>query len=674
MRTIAILGLSSLLLLACLPRTVVHGGVPMRVDEAAEAQFEEARRKEAEHAYAEAAARYEDLAYRYPRAQRAPEALYRAGRAWEAVGQKMRARAAYEKLLERAPRSPFAAHAEERLAALGAPDLDRARAAYEELPEARRYAEARRLAAEAEEAGSGTAALHWRKEAVHAARSGAEREAAMGELRALVDRLSPMEVEPLLRAEPRDSVATPLLAYRLAMVHHERRDWDELEAALERFVSDHPGHPLAVEAKALLEKIARRGDVDPRAIGVVLPLSGTYEPYGRAFLRGIEYALRGADVRLVVRDDRGESVEAEAQVERLLYEDRVVAVIGGVLHEEALAVAAKADELGLPNVSFSPTLDRVGASEWIFRSMLTNEAVARTLADYLVVERGLSRVAILHPDMPYGHEMRQLFEAALVERGGEVRKVEVYPPDATNFTEPVKKLVGRFDVESHPEYHQRLAEIRAQNLDARRRRNAIEKMRQSLSPLIDFDAIFVPDKWRTVSLVAPALAFEDVVTNWCDDWEIKKARKTTGHDVRPVVLFGGNLWHHPELPIRGGKYLNCSIFVDGFFAGSSRPETMEFVQDFRLLHGREPVMFEAYGAAAGAALRQAIETKTPQSRRELRDALADFEGVGPMGPMWMNEKGELEHALYQLSLDEGAIREGEPGRDEDEESGDDVQP
>ena len=654
--------------LGCLPpRTVVHGGVEMSVEEAAFAQFEEARKKEGAGDYQEAATRYEEIAYRFPRASVATEALYRAGRSWEAIGEKMRARAAYERLIEKAPNSRFAAQARERLAALGDADLERAIAAYEELPEERRYAEARRLAREAEEAGSGSAALHWRKEAALAARNAAERETALEELRALVDRLSPMEVERLARSEPRDSVAAPLLRYRLAMVHHERRDWKRLESALKDFLADHPDHPLALEARDLLEKIARRGEVDPLAVGVVLPLSGTYEAYGQQLLRGLQHALAGSSIRLVVRDDQGDPLRAEAEVERLLYEERVVAVVGGVLHDEAQAVAAKADEFGIPSISFSPTLTWIGKSEWVFRAMLTNEAVAEALAEYVVVEKGISSVAILHPDMPYGHEMRSLFEQAVMERGGEVRKVEVYPPDATSFSEPVKKLVGRFEVEKHPEYYQRLAEIRAQKLDARRQRNAIEKMRQSLTPLIDFDAIFLPDHWRNVSLVAPALAFEDVVTAWCDKWEIEKARRTTGHRVRPVMLVGGNLWNHPELPVRGGKYLHCAVFLDGFFASSSRPATVDFVRAFQQRHGKAPTLLEAYAAEAGTVLRQVIEGQAPQGRRQLRDALADFQGEGPMGPMWMNEKGEIRHELYRLSIDKGSIREGEPGVDAEPE-------
>jgi ABC-type branched-subunit amino acid transport system substrate-binding protein len=331
-------------------------------------------------------------------------------------------------------------------------------------------------------------------------------------------------------------------------------------------------------------------------------------------------------------------------------------------------VAATADELGLPTLTFSPTLPLVEESEWIFRDMLTNEAVAKELARFLVEDKGLRRVAILHPEMPYGVEMKELFEAALLERGGEIRRVETYAQDATSFSEPVKKLVGRFDVEQHPEYYQRLGEIRAQNLDARRRRNAIERMRQSLSPQVDFDVIFLPDQWRTVSLVAPALAFEDVVTSWCDDWEIKKARKTTGHRVQPVLLLGVNLWNHPELPVRGGKYLQCSMFVDGWFQQSEREATAAFVRSFQARQGRAPGMLEAYAAEAGTVLRAVMEGARPKTRRELRDRLAVAEGIpGPMGPASVNEKGEVVHDLYLLSIDEGAIREGEPGQRDDEE-------
>lgn len=238
--------LLALLLSGCLPRAVVvRGGVEMTQEEAVAYELEEARALEADRAFEAAATRYEEVARKYPRAPQAPEALYRAGRSWEALGQKIKARAAYERVLEIDRHATFTALAQERLAALGGVDLRQAQERYDALPLDRKFGEARRLAEEAEEAGSGAHALHWRKEAVHAARTPQQRDGAQQELGELVDRLSTIELERLASEEPKDSIAAPLLAYRLAMVHQERRDWDRLEDSLDDFVRAFAHHPLA---------------------------------------------------------------------------------------------------------------------------------------------------------------------------------------------------------------------------------------------------------------------------------------------------------------------------------------------------------------------------------------------------------------------------------------------
>ena len=75
----------------------------------------------------------------------------------------------------------------------------------------------------------------------------------------------------------------------------------------------------------------------------------------------------------------------------------------------------------------------------------------------------------------------------------------------------------------------------------------------------DFEAIFIPDEWRRVSLVAPALAVEDIVTNACDARDLERIRKTTGKkNLKTVMLLGTNAWSSgkgpsglPELIERG---------------------------------------------------------------------------------------------------------------------------
>ena len=181
-----------------------------------------------------------------------------------------------------------------------------------------------------------------------------------------------------------------------------------------------------------------------------------------------------------------------------------------------------------------------------------------------------------------------------------------------------------------------------------------------MSPVIDFQALFLPDQWKTVALVAPALAFEDVITNWCDTRDIERIEKTTGHRVKPVMLLGGNLWNHRDLPARAGKYVNCSVFVDGFHAGSSRPETVKFVESFRSAKGRAPGLLEAYGHEAAAVVRAVVEGKAPTTRRGFQESLLGVQGMpGPMGPVSVTETREIEHPLYLLTVDRGAIREAD---------------
>ncbi|AKU93036.1 penicillin-binding protein activator [Vulgatibacter incomptus] len=662
--TVRLLVLASALLAglaSCVPPRATYNGVQMSVDDAARAQLDAARAKERAGDLAKAAELYEDLARRFPRADEADEALFGAGGVWEKLGKPLKARAAYETLLDRYPRSDKARLAEARISALGGGsdrELELAREAYGRLPEGQKLQRADELAQAAEKSGDADAALFWRKEAVARATTPAQRDRAQEALRRLVEGLSAVDVERLADREDGSSPAAPLLSWQLALVHQQHRDWDALERALSSFLSRYPDHTYAAKARTLRDSVGNRGVVEPLNVGVVLPLSGPYKAFGQQLLDGIELATKGSGIRLIVRDDKGEPTDAAAAVERLFFEDHVIGILGGVLVTEAQAAAAKADELGIPIVSFSRAEKLVEGSEWVFRDMLTNGEMAEALASFAIERRGMRRFAILYPEIPYGTELRDLFDEHVSRHGGEIRGTQSYADKATTFSDPIRKLVGKENVTGRAEYQRKLAEIRAQNLDARKYRNAVEKMRNSISPRIDFDALFIPDQWRQIALVAPALAFEDVITSWCDAADVDRTRRTTGQDVKPVMLLGANLWNHPELPTRAGKYVNCSVFVDGFHAGSERPEVARFVESFQHAKGRNPGLLEAYGFEASQVMRSSIEADRPTSRRALVDSLLRARDLpGPMGPTSVTGDRELRHPLFFLFIDNGTIRE-----------------
>src|SRR5439155_19746049 len=126
-------------------------------------------------------------------------------------------------------------------------------------------------------------------------------------------------------------------------------------------------------------------------------------------------------------------------------------------------------------------------------------------------------------------------------------------------------------------------------------------------PLVAFDAMVVRDYGRTVRLVAPAVAAEDVVTPGGDRKELEVVKRTTKNEqLRTVQLVGTSLWDSPDLvEERSGvaRYVQCSIFVDVFFANSERAATKKFVDDFNSAYRRSPGFLEAHAFDAASILK-----------------------------------------------------------------------
>ena len=223
----------------------------------------------------------------------------------------------------------------------------------------------------------------------------------------------------------------------------------------------------------------------------------------------------------------------------------------------------------------------------------------------------MKRFAVLYPSM---HLRRRARERVLgrgrARAAARCARAETYAADRTTFTPLVKSMVGKLYLDERAEYAGAGAkEIAEKEKDPFRRRKALEKARERLPPVTDFDAIFIPDFARNVKLIAPALAVEDVVTQTCEPGA-REAREDSpaGPTCTPVQLLGANGWGgDPSLfdqsPGGAGRHVRCAIYVDGFFAGSAR--------------------------ARDAALRRGVRSRStparrpPSSRRARYDAARD---------------------------------------------------
>ncbi|MBS2027815.1 MAG: penicillin-binding protein activator [Deltaproteobacteria bacterium] len=489
----------------------------------------------------------------------------------------------------------------------------------------------------------------------------------------LVDAEVPqLEVAKLAQELQPSSPAYALVLFKLARIDFHLHDWDALKQTLTTLQQNAPNNPFAADAQKLLERAGRRDQVKPNAVGVLLPLSGRYQRFGESALAGIKLALEGSGVELVVKDTKGEPDEAKKAVQELVLDDQVIAVIGPIVSTEAQAAAVDADELGVPIIALSREESLTDRGPYVFRSMLTNSAQARALVNYAADVRGFKSFGVLYPSIPYGQELANDFWDGVLAKGGEVTGAESYAHDQTTFSPIVKRLVGREFLTDRIDYMQQARAINESAMTPYQKKNAFEKLKKGLPPVIDFQALFIPDTAKNVSLIAPALAVEDMVTNGCDKKDMERIGKTMGlktpqelKQMKTVLLLGANGWDNTEeITQRAGKFVDCSVFVDGFYPGSARPSTGKFVKAFTDSAGHTPDMISAYAFDAGLAVKQLVAKERPQTRDAFRDALGKVKNLpGAGGPVTANGR-ELEHPLFFITVerhgDDRILKEFDP--------------
>ncbi|RKH13700.1 penicillin-binding protein activator [Corallococcus praedator] len=652
--------------------------VEVKQDATANAALAQARAEaQAQPDKKKAAEAYLSVRKAYPATTAGQDALYNAGVLFFEAKDYANARKTFNELIFENPLYDQAEDAKHKLA-LSAMEVGAYRDAYQTLTSLAERAEGekkeqllREAARAAEGAGLYSQALTTAVKEAGEAQTPEDRAAAVAKVEKLVEgRADFIDIARTQEGLSPSNPAWPVLQFKLARIYYHLRDWTRLEETLQRFLRDAPDSSFAPQAKELLARATRRVEVRPRTVAVLLPMTGRYQPIGEAVLRGVKLALQGSDVELVVKDTQGDVNKTGQAMEQLAFDDGAIAALGPLLVDDTKRAALLAEELQVPLLTLSRQEGITDIGPYVFRNMLTNSAQARAIADYAMNVKGYKKFAVLYPNIPYGVELANEFWDEVVARGGAVRGAEAYTHDQTTFTSEAKRLVGRYYLEDRGDWAEAVRDVQGENItDAYRRRKAMEKARSGVEPIVDFEGLFIPDDWRRVSLVTPALAVEDIVTNACDPRDLERIRKTTGKkDLKTVTLFGTNQWSSPkgrsglpELLERGGKFVTCSVYVDGFFVDSQRPATQKFVKSYREAYkegGRDPGLLEAIGYDSARMVRQVLDKQRPNTRAAMREAMAglkDFDGA--TGRTSFNDKREADKQLFLLSVDNKGVNE-----------------
>jgi len=667
---------SAVLAVACAhPRTVVVDGQEMPLDDAASRAFSAAQGAYDASRFDEAARGFAAVVEKYPDSAYADEARLQRGRALAKLGKLDEAQKAFQQIVEGPKESRFRKQAALELAQIQARQgkkeeaAQSMRTAVEQMSEAEKRESAQKIAEAYASAGAQGEAASFAARALETA-TPEERAARLADYERALEAMPGPGLARLVADLDRKSPAWPPAALTLARVQLHAGDRPHADELARQILAEVNTGPVAEGAQAVQLAVSSAANVKPTMVGIALPLTGDFKAFSDQVLNALALAIdlqNRSGIQVSVKDTRGEADGAAQAVDELA-KDGAIVILGPIGLTEGSAAAVRAQQIGVPIVSLSATEGITQIGDYVFRDMLTKSAGAKAVAQYAQKKLNAHSFGIIAPDSSYGEDVTRAFWDALDEGGAEVRAYEHYPQRTTTFKPFVSRMVGRSqqDLDERKEFSDEAQKIIEQIQDPYKRRKALAQLKSQSAPVVDFDALFIPDSARTIRLIAPAVAAEDVVTSGCDQRELDIFKKTTKReDVRTVQLLGTSLWNNQELVderMGAARYVQCAIFADGFFADSQRPATRKFVDDFDAAYHRRPGFLEAHAWDAAMIVRRILDEERPQSREAMRNALASmkkpFEGA--TGDTVFGKDREAQKSLFWLWINRGTIQEFDP--------------
>ncbi|MDH3197887.1 MAG: ABC transporter substrate-binding protein [Candidatus Krumholzibacteria bacterium] len=281
------------------------------------------------------------------------------------------------------------------------------------------------------------------------------RDAAIVELRTIVrTELGSQQLAELAKRHPSSPLSREM-ALELARRAYANGDYDETYRLLAGFLYEFPEEEGASEARRLLTLASeRRGapvagpptQVDPNAIGLVLPITGQLSAYGRLFEQGVRLAVEegagaGRTVRVVTADSKGTAVGAVKAVRRLALEEGAVVLIGSVFTVPTMAAAIEANAWRVPLLS--PVVSAEEMTEigpWVFQTRVPLGVEATAMAELAVSTLLFERLAVIAPARGEGRELGDVFAAEVRRRGMSIVAVGYYDEGATDFREALEAV------------------------------------------------------------------------------------------------------------------------------------------------------------------------------------------------------------------------------------------
>ena len=327
---------------------------------------------------------------------------------------------------------------------------------------------------------------------------------------------------------------------------------------------------------------------EPIRVGVFIDLSGPTDSFGISTKNGIEMAVNeinktggidGKMIELFTEDDQGRPERAKEVVQKLIFEDKVHAILGEVASTNSLAAAPVAQEAKIPMISPSSTNPRVTqVGNYIFRACFVDPFQGEAMAQFALLELNAKKVAILRDvQSDYSKGLAESFTKTFTNSGGKIVAEQLYAQHDFDFSEQLKKI-------------------------------------RKLKP----DAIYLTGYYNEAGII------------------IKQARKLKIN----VPILGGDGWDSPKIWELGDKALENTYITNHFSTSNPVSSQHKFIDKYKKNFDFEPDTLAALGYDATYVLAEALRRAKTTDSAKLRDEIAKTNYYGVTGNISFNEIGD----------------------------------
>ncbi|GIM28595.1 ethanolamine utilization protein EutJ [Clostridium polyendosporum] len=321
-------------------------------------------------------------------------------------------------------------------------------------------------------------------------------------------------------------------------------------------------------------------------IGGIAPLTGKVATYGQSVKDAVLLAeeeinnkggINGKKVKVVYEDDQAEQNAAINAFNKLVDDEKVVAILGPVTSGATLAVAPKATQNKIPLLTptaTEPNITKIGG-DFVFRGCYVDSFQGSTMAKFAAKDLEKKTAAILYNiGSDYSKGIAESFKKDFEAQGGKVLELLSYNNGDKDFNAQLTKV-------------------------------------KTANP----DVLFLPDYFDVAALAA------------------KQAREL---GVKSQFL-GVDGWDAEDLYNIAGDAIKGGLFINHYFQGDPAKEVQDFVTAYKGKYNKEPDALAALGYDAAKTLFKAIEDAKSADGDKIREALTKIQITGVTGKQSFGE-------------------------------------